>query len=188
MFNFGRSKEPGEPREGEPPVVEPVANDLDTSLERKPFMQAALPVFACGAGLFSDGYINNVSVPPVPAGGGGGETHMPQVIGSVNTVLKLQYQDVYTTSQAAKYVADIAFAGTVVGQLVFGFTSDHWSRSNSLLLSTVILIIFTALAAGSYYRGDAVGMFNMLAAWRFFVGIGIGGASPLASASSKNGG
>ena len=34
---------------------------LDDALERKSFFQAALPVFACGAGLFSDGYINNVS-------------------------------------------------------------------------------------------------------------------------------
>ncbi len=38
------------------------------------------------------------------------------------------------------------------------------------MVSTVILIVFTALAAGSYYHGDAVGMFNILAAWRFFVG------------------
>ncbi|KHN96128.1 MFS phospholipid transporter Git1 [Metarhizium album ARSEF 1941] len=133
-----------------------------TALEQKSFFQAALPVFACGAGLFSDGYINNV-------------------IGSVNTVLKLQYKTVYTSSNAAKYVADIAFAGTVVGQLIFGFTSDHWSRTNSLVVSTLILIVFTALATGSYYKGDAVGMFNMLAAWRFFVGIGIGGEYPAGS-------
>lgn len=43
------------------------------------------------------------------------------------------------------------------------------------MVSTVILIIFTALAAGSYWHGEPVGMFNMLTAWRFFVGIGIGG-------------
>ena len=36
-------------------------------------------------------------------------------------------------------------------------------------MSTIILIIFTALAAGSFYHGDPVGMFNMLTAWRFFV-------------------
>ncbi|PNY27566.1 metabolite transport protein [Tolypocladium capitatum] len=162
MFNFGRrSQEPEAPREGDARV----AGDLDASLPRKPFFQAALPVFACGAGLFSDGYINNARET---------RSRPPQVIGSVNTVLKLQYGDVYKTSHAAKYVADIAFAGTVVGQLVFGFTSDHWSRSNSLVTSTVILIVFTALATGSYYKGDAVGMFNMLTAWRFFVGIGIG--------------
>lgn len=36
---------------------------IEDALERKSFFQAALPVFACGAGLFSDGYINNVCLP-----------------------------------------------------------------------------------------------------------------------------
>ncbi|KAK7408064.1 glycerophosphoinositol permease [Neonectria punicea] len=139
--------------------------DVDTSpapVPRGSLFQTALPVFACGAGLFSDGYINNV-------------------IGSVNTTLKLQYGDVYANSNAFKYVSDIAFVGTVVGQLLFGFLADHWSRTNSLMVSTVILIIFTALATGSYYHGDSVGMFNILTAWRFFVGIGIGGEYPAGS-------
>ncbi|OAQ99226.1 hypothetical protein LLEC1_01879 [Akanthomyces lecanii] len=135
---------------------------IENALERKSFFQAALPVFACGAGLFSDGYINNV-------------------IGSVNTALSRQYGATFDNSRAKGVVASVAFAGTVLGQLVFGFTSDHWSRSHSLVTSTAILIIFTALAAGSYWHGDAVGMFNMLAAWRFFVGIGIGGEYPAGS-------
>ncbi|PMB69547.1 putative metabolite transport protein [Beauveria bassiana] len=135
---------------------------IEDALQRKTFFQAALPVFACGAGLFSDGYINNV-------------------IGSVNTALSRQYGKIYDTSRAKDVVASVAFAGTVLGQLIFGFTSDHWSRSNSLVTSTAILIIFTALAAGSYWHGEAVGMFNMLAAWRFFVGIGIGGEYPAGS-------
>lgn len=139
---------------------------------QKSFFQAALPVFACGAGLFSDGYVNNV-------------------IGSVSTVLSRQYPGpdkdtpgLYDASTAKKVVPAIAFAGTVVGQLVFGFCSDHWSRSNSLLVSTIILIVFTALASGSYFKGDAIGMFNMLTAWRFFVGIGIGGEYPAGSVAS----
>ncbi|CAM1501567.1 Fc.00g035510.m01.CDS01 [Cosmosporella sp. VM-42] len=140
----------------------PEHNDAGSPGPQKSFWQAALPVFACGAGLFSDGYINNV-------------------IGSVNTVLKVQYGDTYTKSNAFKYVADIAFAGTVLGQLLFGFLSDHWSRSNSLVVSTIILIVFTALASGSYYLGDSVGMFDILTAWRFFVGIGIGGEYPAGS-------
>ncbi|KAJ4154746.1 hypothetical protein LMH87_000025 [Akanthomyces muscarius] len=135
---------------------------IENALERKSFFQAALPVFACGAGLFSDGYINNV-------------------IGSVNTALSRQYGATFDNSRAKGVVASVAFAGTVLGQLVFGFTSDHWSRSHSLVTSTAILIIFTALAAGSYWHGDAIGMFNMLAAWRFFVGIGIGGEYPAGS-------
>jgi hypothetical protein len=44
-----------------------------------------------------------------------------QVIGSVVTVLAIQYGDVWKESNAKHYLADIAFAGTVVGQLVFGY-------------------------------------------------------------------
>ncbi|SPQ26838.1 841147f7-280f-40d5-86d9-d20573409ba0 [Thermothielavioides terrestris] len=119
--------------------------------EQKPFRKAILPVIACGAGLFSDGYINNV-------------------IGSVMTLLALEYGDVWSNSNAKQYLGDIA--------------SDKWSRMNSLITSTVILLIFTALCAGSYYHGDAVGMFNILTAWRFFVGIGIGGEYPAGSVSA----
>lgn len=84
-------------------------------------------------------------------------------------MLIYEYGTKYTKSTAKKYVSDIAFAGTVVGQLLFGWLADHWSRTNSLLVSTVILIVFTALATGSYFKGEDVGMFNMLTAWRFFV-------------------
>lgn len=41
------------------------SNDIEAPVvpERapKPFWEAIMPVFACGAGLFSDGYINNAS-------------------------------------------------------------------------------------------------------------------------------
>ncbi|KAJ3550314.1 hypothetical protein NM208_g39 [Fusarium decemcellulare] len=125
------------------------AEGSENSVPQRSWSETVMPVFACGAGLFSDGYINNV-------------------IGSVNTTLKVQYKDIYTNSDAFKNVANIAFAGTVVGQLIFGFLADHWSRTNTLMVSTIILIIFTALAAGSYWHGEPVGMFNMLTAWRFF--------------------
>ncbi|KAK7218339.1 hypothetical protein V2G26_006342 [Clonostachys chloroleuca] len=142
------------------------SNDIEAPVvpERapKPFWEAIMPVFACGAGLFSDGYINNV-------------------IGSVNTVLALQYGALYKNNSASQNVSSIAFAGTVVGQLAFGYLSDAWSRNNALVLSTIILIVFTILATGSYYKGEPDGMFAMLTAWRFFVGIGIGGEYPAGS-------
>ncbi|PBP18574.1 major facilitator superfamily transporter [Diplocarpon rosae] len=125
--------------------------------------QRIWPAMACGAGLFSDGYVNNV-------------------IGSVSTMLSKIYGDAYTGSSAQKNISAITFAGTVVGQLVFGYTSDKWSRKNSLLVSTLILILFTALAAGSYGAGGSVqGMFAALTAYRFLVGIGIGGEYPAGS-------
>ncbi|KLU89236.1 MFS phospholipid transporter Git1 [Magnaporthiopsis poae ATCC 64411] len=160
MVSFGRKKS------GDESVVagdQPAGNDAEMEItQSQPFWTAIMPVIACGAGLFSDGYINNV-------------------IGSVSTVLGKQYGSAYTDSSAKKVVSAIAFAGTVVGQLLFGWLSDHWSRRNSLLVSTIILIVFTALATGSYWYGEAAGMFSMLTAWRFFVGIGIGGEYPAGS-------
>lgn len=153
-------------------AVEPHNVDHDVPLDQAQSKFAKLlPVFACGAGLFSDGYVNNV-------------------IGSVNTILSLEYKDAYTQSTSINNVSSIAFAGTVVGeqdhpnivlvhpwfpsiradllpsgQLLFGYLADHWSRVNSLLVSTVILIIFTALAAGSYWHGETAGLLSILVAW-----------------------
>ncbi|KAL1985985.1 hypothetical protein VTN96DRAFT_7120 [Rasamsonia emersonii] len=124
------------------------------------------PVIACGAGLFSDGYLNGV-------------------IGPVNTLLDKIYPDTYAKSPASQNVSSIAFAGTVVGQLVFGVASDYWSRKWSLMASTIILIIFAALCAGAYgYHGSQYGLFAALTAYRFFLGIGIGGEYPAGSVAA----
>ncbi|EER23762.1 major facilitator superfamily protein [Coccidioides posadasii C735 delta SOWgp] len=124
------------------------------------------PIIACGAGLFSDGYLNNI-------------------IGSVNTVLRTLYPEAYANSTAVKNVPSIAFAGTVVGQLIFGYLSDHYSRKWSLMISTVLLIVFAALSAGSYGAGGSQsGLFAALTAYRFFLGVGIGGEYPAGSVAA----
>ena len=140
------------------------------------------PTIACGAGLFSDGYLNGF----VPVLGRiSYAEHMAdyefhRVIGQVNTILKLLYKKQYTASTAQQNVTSIAFVGAVVGQLFFGWMSDHFSRKWALMTSTLILILFAALSAGSYgYHGSIAGLFQALAAYRFLIGIGIGFASPL---------
>lgn len=66
--------------------------------------------------------------------------------------------------------------------LIFGYTSDHWSRKWSLMISTLILFVFAALCAGSYgYNGSQYGLFAALTAYRFFIGVGIGGEYPAGS-------
>jgi hypothetical protein len=114
------------------------------------------PVIACGAGLFSDGYLNGV-------------------IGSVSTMLAILYPKQYNNSPAQSNVGSITFVGTLLGNLIFGWTSDHWSRKWSLFWSTIIIIVFAALSTGSYGAGGSVeGLFAALTAYRFFLGIGIG--------------
>lgn len=121
------------------------------------------PIFTAGAGLFSDGYVNNS-------------------IGTVNTILGRLYPKEYSDSNAQSNVSSIAFAGTVLGQLVFGYVSDYHSRKAGMVVSTLILIIFAILAAGSWGAGGSIyGMLAALTAYRFFLGVGIGGEYPCAS-------
>jgi len=104
------------------------------------------------------------------------------VIGSVNTILSNIYGTRFSNSPARRNISSLTFVGTVVGQLVFGYTSDKWSRKNSLLVSTIWLILFTAMSAGAYGSGGSFeGMCAALTAYRFLVGIGIGGEYPAGS-------
>ncbi|KAF2676192.1 glycerophosphodiester transporter [Lentithecium fluviatile CBS 122367] len=127
------------------------------------------PVIACGAGLFSDGYLNNI-------------------IGPVNTMLSKIYPDAYKGSSAQANVSSITFAGTVLGMLFFGYTSDHFSRKWSLFASTIIIILFATLGTGSYGAGGSPsGLLAALVAYRFFLGIGIGGEYPAGSVGCAEG-
>ncbi|KAI4744322.1 MFS phospholipid transporter Git1 [Aureobasidium sp. EXF-12298] len=155
------------------PEIAPVQEHPSTSYEGNPpttyedtektRWERLWPVIACGAGLFSDGYLNGV-------------------IGFVSTMLGKIYPVAYASSPAQRNVSSITFAGTVVGILIFGYTSDHYSRKWSFFASTVILILFAALSAGSYGAGgSSSGLFAALTAWRFLLGIGIGGEYPAGS-------
>ncbi|PWY67639.1 MFS general substrate transporter [Aspergillus sclerotioniger CBS 115572] len=136
------------------------------ALPEKTWWERSWPTFACGAGLWSDGYLQ-------------------YVIGTVNTILGKLYPDVYKGSTYSQNVSSIAFAGTVVGMLFFGYLSDHWSRANTLMVSTVILFVFGALCAGAYGAGGSLtGMFTALTAYRFFLGLGVGGEYPAGSVAA----
>ncbi|GAB7349273.1 hypothetical protein MBLNU459_g8420t2 [Dothideomycetes sp. NU459] len=142
---------------------DPTDNRLPIEATEKSRWDRLWPVIACGAGLFSDGYLNGV-------------------IGSVNTMLDTIYPTQYAASAAQSNVSSITFAGTVVGMLMFGWTSDHYSRKWSLFISTIIVLLFAALGSASYGAGDSItGLFAALTAYRFFLGIGIGGEYPAGS-------
>ncbi|OKL56184.1 hypothetical protein UA08_08444 [Talaromyces atroroseus] len=144
----------------------PDVDDIPIDALPKSRWERSWPVIACGAGLFSDGYLNGI-------------------IGSVNTMLSDIYPETYNNSTASQNVTSIAFVGTVLGQLIFGVTSDYWSRKWSLFIATCILIVFGALCAGSYGAGDSqVGLFDALTAYRFFLGIGLGGEYPAGSVAA----
>ena len=120
------------------------------------------PAFASGAGLFSDGYVNN----------------------SISTVLfclKKIYPDEITKSNAINNIASIAFVGTVVGQLGFGYISDRIARKGGMMAANVMLIFFTLMCAVGSWGVTVQGFFACLTVWRFFLGVAIGAEYPTSS-------
>lgn len=139
----------------------------DSDLEEVPRetqMKNLWPAFISGAGLFSDGYVNNS-------------------IGTVSFCLKKLYPKEYAANNAISNVSSIAFAGIVVGQLGFGFISDHIARKGGMLAANVLLIVFTLLCAVGTWgaHGSPQGLFAALTTFRFFLGIAIGSEYPTAS-------
>lgn len=125
-------------------------------------------IFACGTALFSDGYANGV-------------------IGSVNTLLKRVYgADVVGAHNYGTTLSSVAFAGTIVGMLSFGYLSDKLGRKFGMMTATVIVALFSGLsAASSGAHGSVGGLLAMLSAMRFFLGIGVGAEYPCGSVSAS---
>ena len=122
-------------------------------------------IAACGASLFSEGYAN-------------------YAVSAINPIFKTIYKDAMTAERLETLNA-IAFAGTIIGMLTFGYFSDAVGRKSGMIIATMIILVFTALSAGSYYKGRDVGLIQMLTAWRFFLGIGIGAEYPTGSVAAS---
>ncbi|KAJ3732129.1 MFS Git1p-related glycerophosphoinositol and glycerophosphocholine permease [Lentinula guzmanii] len=124
-------------------------------------------IFACGTALFSDGYANGV-------------------ISEVNTLLKRIYGDEVTANNYSTIVSSVAFAGTVVGMLIFGYLSDKLGRKFGMMTATGIVAFFSLLSAASEGAHHSVrGTLAMLSACRFLLGIGVGAEYPCGSVSAS---
>lgn len=83
-----------------------------------------------------------------------------------------------TTSDSAVKLS--TSAGTVVGQLLFGWLADRLGRKKMYGIELIIIIFATfgqALAAGS----PSVNIIGLIIFWRVLMGVGIGGDYPLSS-------
>jgi PHS family inorganic phosphate transporter-like MFS transporter len=71
-------------------------------------------------------------------------------------------------------------AGTVIGQLAFGWLADVVGRKRMYGLELIIIIVGT-LAQTISGSSVAVGVIGALIFWRVIMGIGIGGDYPLSA-------
>ncbi|KAG2128164.1 major facilitator superfamily domain-containing protein [Suillus cothurnatus] len=138
-------------------------------MARKTTLSSISLIFACGTALFSDGYANGV-------------------IGSVNTLLKRIYGTGSggITTNYSTTLSSVAFAGTVVGMLIFGYLSDKVGRKFGMMSATGIVALFSGLSAASSGANHSLnGMLAMLIACRFLLGIGVGAEYPCGSVSAS---
>ncbi|KAG7661212.1 GIT2 [[Candida] subhashii] len=143
-------------------IEEDFQEDEDIPKVDRVRMKNLWPAFASGAGLFSDGYVNN----------------------SISTVvfcLSKIYADEFTQSNAISNIGSIAFVGTVVGQLGFGYISDRIARKGGMMTANVMLIVFTLLCAVATWGTSPFGLFAAITTFRFFLGIAIGAEYPTSS-------
>ncbi|KAL4081190.1 major facilitator superfamily domain-containing protein [Scleroderma citrinum] len=125
-------------------------------------------IFACGTALFSDGYANGI-------------------IGSANTLLTRIYPpSAFGGTNYSNTLTSVAFAGTVLGMLLFGWISDKLGRKFGMMSAAAIVALFSALSATSTGVNHSVsGMLTMLCACRFLLGIGVGAEYPCGSVSAS---
>ncbi|KAG1844066.1 major facilitator superfamily domain-containing protein [Suillus subalutaceus] len=138
-------------------------------MAKKVTLSSVSLIFACGTALFSDGYANSV-------------------IGSVNTILKRIYgtDSDGITGNFSTTLSSVAFAGTVVGMLTFGYLSDKVGRKFGMMSATGIVALFSGLSAASSGANHSLdGMLAMLIACRFLLGIGVGAEYPCGSVSAS---
>ncbi|EUC64878.1 MFS Git1p-related glycerophosphoinositol and glycerophosphocholine permease [Rhizoctonia solani AG-3 Rhs1AP] len=138
-----------------------------TSTPKKLGLSQVSLIFACGTALFSDGYANGV-------------------IGNVNTILRRLYPDTIARHDYGTTLASLAFAGTIVGMLSFGYLSDRLGRKFGMMSATLIVAVFSFLSACSAgAHGSTDGLLAMLCACRFLLGIGVGAEYPSGSVAAS---
>ncbi|THH12609.1 hypothetical protein EW146_g7533 [Bondarzewia mesenterica] len=169
------------------PSTGPVSRErLEHTMTVKARMSKVSLIFAAGTALFSDGYANGVIGSGAPHVSFPPQYHADSYL-SVNTLLTRIYgKEAVSAHNYSKTLSSVAFAGTVVGMLVFGYVSDKVGRKFGMMLATGIVALFSGLSAASSGAHHSFGgMLAMLSACRFLLGIGVGAEYPCGSVAAS---
>ncbi|KAJ3018591.1 UNVERIFIED_CONTAM: Inorganic phosphate transporter pho84 [Siphonaria sp. JEL0065] len=88
------------------------------------------------------------------------------------------------TSQAVALMGAAATAGSVVGQLMFGFLGDKLGRKSMYATTMMIIIVANIGLAFSSQLVSGLSMYAAFGIWQLFIGVGIGGDYPMAATIS----
>lgn len=87
-----------------------------------------------------------------------------------------------TTSREITFINIATLAGTLLGQVSFGFLADKNGRKRMYGVELTLLIAATlGVAMSSTGVNDSMNIFAWLIWWRIIVGIGVGADYPLSA-------
>ncbi|KAJ5666523.1 uncharacterized protein N7477_008971 [Penicillium maclennaniae] len=122
-----------------------------------------LVVFVADVGFFLDGYTlfaSNIGLP----------------------MISYVYWKDETSSIKTTCINIATLAGTVFGQLLFGFLADKKGRKRVYGIELTVLIFSTVfLVMASTGVNDNMSIYLLLILWRFIVGVGVGAGCPLSA-------
>lgn len=107
----------------------------------------------------------------------------------INLVMPMIGYVYYADHEHANHVPNVtdgltkgaASWGTLVGQLLFGVLGDRMGRKKNYAIVMIILIVSTIGCALAGPSKVGWGICTMIAIWRFFLGVGIGGDYPMSA-------
>jgi MFS transporter, PHS family, inorganic phosphate transporter len=77
----------------------------------------------------------------------------------------------------------ITLAGSLLGQLIFGYLADRFGRRKLYGLELIVVIFGTLgmVQSSAGYNQQSMSILGWIMFWRFFVGLGIGAEYPLSA-------
>lgn len=75
----------------------------------------------------------------------------------------------------------MTLAGSIVGQLLFGYLADRFGRTRLYGIELVIVVLTTVLIVALPLHWSSHSAVAWIAVWRFFMGVGIGAEYPLSA-------
>jgi len=107
---------------------------------------------------FSDGYQQNLA-------------------SSTNVIFNhLLAKEVYTSSRQTR-ISNALLVGSVIGILIFGYTSDRFSRKGGMLVTSALVAVGSLMATLAFQVNGAAQMLWFLTIARGASGVGVGGQS-----------
>ncbi|KAL1859218.1 hypothetical protein Plec18167_007848 [Paecilomyces lecythidis] len=137
------------------------ARQIYETIDRQPYQW--IVVLVAGVGFFLDGYTlfaSNIALP----------------------MIAYTYWRNDTTSREITFINIATLAGTLLGQVSFGFLADKNGRKRMYGVELTLLIAATlGVAMSSTGVNDSMNIFAWLIWWRIIVGIGVGADYPLSA-------